>query len=58
MPIMIIILRPAGTPLCPASCDPAAEAAAAVGELMKADVVLTTYLVGGCGLSSKVYYYV
>lgn len=35
-----------GTPLCPASCDPAAEAAAAVGELMKADVVLTTYQVG------------
>ncbi|EFJ39593.1 hypothetical protein VOLCADRAFT_100784, partial [Volvox carteri f. nagariensis] len=42
----------AGTALCPASCDPTAEAAAAVRELLQADVVLTTYSV----LKEEVHY--
>ncbi|GLC48768.1 hypothetical protein PLESTB_000145900 [Pleodorina starrii] len=42
----------AGTPLCPASCDPQAEARAAVQELLDADVVLTTYSV----LKEEVHY--
>ncbi|GIM15480.1 hypothetical protein Vretimale_18260, partial [Volvox reticuliferus] len=42
----------AGTPMCPASCDPMAEADAAVGELLEADVVLTTYSV----LKEEVHY--
>ncbi|KXZ46935.1 hypothetical protein GPECTOR_39g429 [Gonium pectorale] len=44
----------AGTALCPASCDPAAEAAEAVQEMLSADVVLTTYTVRV--LNEEVYY--
>ncbi|GFR52444.1 hypothetical protein Agub_g15018, partial [Astrephomene gubernaculifera] len=35
----------AGTPLCPPSCDPQAEAAEALAGLLGAEVVLTTYAV-------------